>query len=108
MLTPFLVLYLVLVALNLLDGFTTWKFVKPDHYGREANPIARWLFSKLRIPRGIIIVEGVTQALVTLFIFWLLARNPLLTKLLLGFGIMVFGWIVQGSFGLIKKLRERR
>ena len=104
----FWLLYAVYLSLNALDGITTWLVMRPDHYQREANPIARWLFSKLRIPRGIIIVEGVTQALVTLFIFWLLARNPLLTKLLLGFGIMVFGWIVQGSFRLIKKLRGRK
>ena len=104
----FWLLYAVFLILNALDGITTWLVMRPAHYNREANPIARWLFIKLRIPRGIIIVEGATQTLVTLLIFWLLSLNSLLTKILLGFGILVFGWIVLGSFGLIRKLRERR
>ncbi len=104
----FWLLYAVYLILNVLDGITTWLVMRPDHYNREANPLARWLFAKLRIPRGIIIVEGLTQSLVTLFIFWLLARNPLLTKLLLGLGIAIFSWIVQGSFRLINKLKKRR
>jgi len=104
----FWLLYAVYLTLNALDGITTWLLMRPDYYNREANPLARWLFIKLRIPRGIIIVEGFTQSLVTLFIFWLLARNPILTKLLLGLGILVFGWIVQGSFRLIALLKRKQ
>ncbi len=102
----FWLLYAVYLILNALDRITTWLVIRPDHYDREVNPLARWLFIQLRIPRGIIIVEGVTQALVTLFIFWLLAKHPLLTKFLLGFGILVLGRIVEGSLLMLKNQRD--
>lgn len=103
----FWLLYGSYLLLNVLDGLTTWIIIRPDKFHREANPLARWLFIKLGIPRGIIIVEGVVLSLLTLVIFLVLGRSPLVAYILLGIGDLIFLWIVVGSFGLMRKLRQR-
>ncbi|MFO8145095.1 MAG: hypothetical protein R6T89_05150 [Candidatus Syntrophosphaera sp.] len=35
-------LYAAFVVFNVLDGYSTWKVLRPDHYARELNPVARW------------------------------------------------------------------
>ena len=57
MLTTLVALYSILVALNLLDGFSTWLVLKPNHYHRERNPVARWMFIKLGLTRGLVLAE---------------------------------------------------
>ena len=103
----FWLLYGGYLLLNVLDGLTTWIIIRPDKFHREANPVARWLFIKLGIPRGIIIVEGVVQGLMTLLIFWLLGTIPWMAYTVLGVGNAIFGWIVIGSLKIIRDLRKR-
>ncbi|MDY0152150.1 MAG: DUF5658 family protein [Candidatus Cloacimonas sp.] len=40
------------LVLNVLDGHSTYLVLKPNHFSRERNPIARWVFRKLKIPRA--------------------------------------------------------
>ncbi len=50
---------IVFLILNILDGHSTWLVLRPDHYIRERNPIARWFFRKAKLPQGIIIFKTV-------------------------------------------------
>ncbi|HRY84802.1 MAG TPA: DUF5658 family protein [Candidatus Cloacimonadota bacterium] len=50
---------LLFILLNILDGHSTWSVLKPDHYYRERNPIARWIFRKLKLVPGIVIFKAV-------------------------------------------------
>jgi hypothetical protein len=52
-----LALAIVFLLLNILDGHSTWLVLRPDHYLRERNPIARWFFKKAKLPQGIIIFK---------------------------------------------------
>jgi len=103
----FIGLFVSNVILNVLDGLTTWLIIKPDKFQREANPVARWIFLRLGIPNGIIIVEAVWISTVSLIAFWVAGWNMPLAKILLGLGFVVFGWIVQGSFRILRKLGNR-
>jgi len=47
------------VIVNIFDAHSTYLVLKPNHYHRERNPLARWVFRKLGIPQGIIIFKGV-------------------------------------------------
>lgn len=49
---------LLFLILNILDGHSTWLVIRPHHYSREKNPIARWVFKKLGLPGGIIIFKS--------------------------------------------------
>jgi hypothetical protein len=89
----FFSLYVIYVVLNIFDGITTWIILRPDHFNREMNPIARWIFIKLGIPRGIIITEMAVISLLTPLIFFLAAVNLLLIKIALGVGVAIFSWV---------------
>ncbi|HNT52625.1 MAG TPA: DUF5658 family protein, partial [Candidatus Syntrophosphaera sp.] len=54
-----LILFCVFVLLNVLDGHSTWMVLRPNRYHRERNPVARWVFRKLGLPRGIVIFKFV-------------------------------------------------
>ena len=51
------------VLLNVLDGHSTYLVMRPDHYRRERNPVARYFFRLIGIPNGIIIFKAVLLAI---------------------------------------------
>ena len=101
-------LYAVLVILNALDGYSTWKVVRPSHFQREHNPLARAIFSKLGLLRGIILAELVWIGIISL-VFFLLWKNAALHSLLailLGFGVLVFAGIVAHNFRVFGRIKH--
>lgn len=110
MLTTLFSLYGILVALNVLDGISTWNVVKPNFYARETNPVARWMFIKLGITRGIILAEVLWIGFITL-VFFLFYRDQVMSTVLLIFlcvGILVFLQVVSGNFRIWKRIRQRK
>lgn len=103
----FIALYIVYFILNVFDGITTWIILKPDHFNREMNPVARWIFIKLGIPRGIIITEAGVLAILTPLIFWLAAVNLVLVKILLGIAVLIFIWVVADGFRIINRMKRK-
>lgn len=102
------VLFALLVVLNSLDGFSTWKVLRPAHFHRERNRIARRLFLKLGIPRGIIVAEALWIGCLTA-IFLLLRRDPVLDPLLTGLlaiGVTIFSWVVISNFREVRKMNS--
>jgi hypothetical protein len=109
MIAILLSLYGLLVTLNLLDGFSTWKVLQPDKLQRERNPLARKLFNALGIPRGIIVAELLWIGFITA-VFFLLWKHPsldLALLILLCLGVAIFAWIVTGNFRSWRRLRRR-
>jgi len=102
-----LVLYLVLLVLNLLDGISTWIFVRPDHYEREANPVARWMFKKLGITLGIILAELLWLGVVTLLYVFVFQDYKLLGTVLMGVGVVVWAYIIPGNIRYCLRLRQK-
>lgn len=103
-----LILYGVLVALNSLDGYSTWKVLKPHHYRRERNPLARRIFQKLGIPRGIIVAELLWIGFISL-VFFLLWDKPALNGVLLVLlciGVLAFTWVVASNFRAYRRIKE--
>ena len=104
-----LVLYLLMLTLNLLDGISTWIFVHPQHYEREANPVARWMFRKLGITAGIILAEVLWIGFFSLLFFLLVYRTmwQLPLTILFGFGVAIFASIVPGNISYCLRLRKK-
>ena len=100
-----LVLYIILVALNLADGITTWIFVHPDHYHREANPLARWIFGKLGITSGIILSELLWIGFISLLFFFVFPTLPYLATPLLSLGLLIWGILIPINIRYCLKLR---
>ncbi len=82
---------LLFLLLNVLDGWTTWLVMKPDHYDRERNPIARLFFRKLKAPASIILFKVVLLSGLGLFIIhWWIESLTLNIALLIGNLLYVF------------------
>ncbi|MCB5247374.1 MAG: DUF5658 family protein [Candidatus Cloacimonetes bacterium] len=109
MLVTLFSLYGALVVLNILDGVSTWIVVRPNHYHRERNPLARWIFTKLGITKGIILSETLWIGFIS-GIFFLLFRHPFLSSvllILLCLGVLIFLQVVSGNFRAWQKIRQR-
>ncbi|MCB5224092.1 MAG: hypothetical protein WCY21_00530 [Candidatus Cloacimonadaceae bacterium] len=105
-----IILYLILVLLNILDGVSTWKVVRPRHLHRERNPVARWMFAKLGLLPGLILAELLWISFITAVVF-LLGSFPVwghIVLILLILGITIFTWIVVGNFKNWRGIRGRQ
>jgi hypothetical protein len=83
--------------LNILDGISTWLVLKPDHYERERNPIARWVFRKLKLPYAIIFFKALLLSFMGVFIAynW---KEALTINTGLLFGNLLFIFVVRHNF----------
>ncbi len=104
-----LVLYGVLVILNVLDGYSTLTFVKPNHYEREKNPVARRMFTRLGIVRGILLAEFLWIGFITLvfFLLWSKPAFQFVLLVLLSLGVGIFSRIVVDNFRYCQSLKRR-
>ncbi|HRT59711.1 MAG TPA: DUF5658 family protein [Candidatus Syntrophosphaera sp.] len=109
MLTTLVALYSILVALNLLDGFSTWLVLKPNHYHRERNPAARWMFIKLGLTRGLVLAEVLWIGFISA-VFFLTFTHPIWNVallVLLCVGVLVFLRVVSGNFRAWQSIWQR-
>lgn len=68
--TPILALAVLLSALQLFDGWTTYHVIKLG--GRELNPAVRWLMDRIGAYRALVVAKVGAAALA-----WLLALMPI-------------------------------
>ncbi len=85
------------LLLNFLDGHSTWLVLRPDNYHRERNPIARWVFKKLRLPRAIPIFKLILLSLLGIVIgnWW---KEALTLNIALGIGNILFIIVVWHNY----------
>jgi len=88
--------------LNILDAHSTWLVLKPDFYHRERNPIARWIFRKLHLPRGIIIFKLILLTLLGWFI-WHWHRDSLTINIGVLIGNLLFIIVVLHNYRVAKR-----
>lgn len=101
------ILYGVYAALNIMDGVSTWLVLRPDHYEREANPLAKRIFIWLGLPRGIIITETAVLAILTPLIFILAASQLEIAVVLLMAANLVFLWVVSDNLRIAFRYRQK-
>lgn len=100
-----LILTLFFLLLNVLDGHSTYLVLKPDHYYREKNPIARWIFKKLKLPGGIIIFKTVLMAILIVAISFYAAWDPFTINIALSVADLLFLIVVFHNYRLYRKIR---
>jgi hypothetical protein len=95
------------LVLNTLDGYSTWLVMKPDHYERERNPIARWVFRRLKLPAGILLFKVMILSFLGVFIaYWWSEALTLNTGLL--FGNLLFIIVVLHNFRVHKRYEKHK
>ncbi len=100
------VLSVIFVILNILDGHSTYIVLRPDHFKRERNPIARWIFRKLSVLRGIIIWKSVLLIALLVLIFTQYLDEPYFLNIILIIANLFFTWVVIHNYSVYKKLKN--
>ncbi len=102
----FWILLAMFILVNVLDGHSTYLVMRPHHFERERNPVARWVFRKLGLPRGIIIFKTVLLAiLIPLMGFY--AGNDLLTiNIVLVISNTLFIFVVRHNYKIYARIRS--
>lgn len=93
-----LVIGIAFLILNILDGHSTWLVLKPDHYIRERNPIARWFFKKAKLPQGIIIFKTVLLSVLIPSIAYYTAWDAFTINIVLVVADILFGLVVIHNY----------
>ena len=95
---------IIFLALNVLDAHSTWCVLRPNHYERERNPIARWILRKLGLVRGIMIFKGCLVLILATSIGFYVAYDPLTINIVLIVAILLFAWVVWHNYRIVARL----
>ena len=94
------------LVLNILDAHSTWLVLRPDNYQRERNPLARWVFRKLKIPGAIILYKALVLGFLACFIsnWW---REALTINIGLLVGNIMFILVVLHNYKVSRHYRKQ-
>jgi hypothetical protein len=98
-------LTLIFMILNVLDGHSTYLVMKPNHFEREKNPIARWVFRKLNIPRGIVIFKVLLMSILIVAISYYAAWDPFTINIAMLVADVLFLLVVLHNYAISRRLR---
>lgn len=106
--TPILSLSITIVflLLNVLDAHSTYLVIKPHYYEREKNPIARWVFKKLGIPRGIVIFKVLLMSILIVAIAYYAAWDPLTINIAMLIADVLFLVVVLHNYCIARRLKR--
>lgn len=102
------VLLPVFIVLNILDGHSTYQVLKPNHFEREKNPVARWVFRKLHIPTGIILFKAILLSILIPCILYYVACDPLIINIVLLSSNLLFLLVVIHNYRVFSRIRTMR
>lgn len=103
-----LVVTAVFIVLNVLDGHSTYLVLRPHYYEREKNPVARWIFRKLKIPRGIIIFKTVLLSGLIVAISYYAAWDALTINIAMLVADVLFLVVVLHNYRVHRRIQARR
>ncbi len=104
--TPGLTLFLssLFLLLNILDGHSTYLVLRPHHYEREKNPIARWVFRKLKLPRGIVIFKVILMSGLIIAISYYAAWDALTINIAMLVADLLFLVVVLHNYRIARRI----
>ncbi len=107
--SPVLTLFLaaIFLVLNALDGHSTYLVIRPAHYERERNPLARFIFRKLKVPAGIIIFKTLILAIVIPAIAYYAAWDALTINIVMLVADLLFLWVVHHNYRIFRRQISR-
>ena len=101
-----LVLAIIFLLLNVLDGHSTWLVIRPHHYYREKNPIARWVFRRLGVPHGIVLFKAGLLSILILAGSFYGAWETFTLNIVLIVADLLFTYVVVHNYRLYRTLRR--
>jgi hypothetical protein len=100
------ILLLIFILLNVLDAHGTYLVVSHSSYRSERNPIARFLFRRLGLVPGILVLKSIIAVVIFLIIRY---YNLLKTEILIILSIanVAYSIIVTKNYKHYRKLKQR-
>lgn len=95
------------IALNMLDAHSTYLVMRPDHFRRERNPIARMVFRKFGIPQGIIIFKTILLAILIPAMCFYAGHDLLTLNIVLAVSNLVFIVVVIHNYRIYRRYCRR-
>lgn len=96
------------ILLNILDGHSTWSVLNPDHYYRERNPIARWIFRKLGLVPGIIVFKTVLMVFLAGCVGYYAAYDAGTINVVLLVADLLFIWVVRHNYRVAGRIGRHK
>lgn len=97
----------IFLILNGLDGYSTWLVLKPDHYERERNPVARLFFRLFKLPAAIVFFKAILLSGLGVFIACY-SREALTINTALGIGNLLFFCVVLHNFKVHRRYTKQQ
>lgn len=98
--------FIIFVILNILDGHSTWKVLYPDKYHREMNPLARWVFRKLGVTKGIITYKSILILIIGVLMGHYARKETLSLNIILTVANIVFLITVLHNYKVYHKIHH--
>lgn len=89
----FVVLFVLVVALQAADGFLTWRVLRAG--GRELNPLVRFLIDRLGTVPGLALAK-----LFLVVMVWLYLRDQVLILLAIA---ALYAWVVRHNWQQLQR-----
>ncbi|MDZ4121436.1 MAG: DUF5658 family protein [Candidatus Cloacimonadaceae bacterium] len=96
-------LSILFLIMNAFDAHSTWLVLRPDHYSRERNPIARWVFRKLKLPGGIIFFKAVLLGILIPSIAYYTAWDSFTINIVLLVANLVFVLVALHNYRVYRR-----
>jgi hypothetical protein len=104
----FWVLLSTFTVLNWLDAHSTYLVMRPHYYYRERNPVARWCFRKLGIPRGIIIFKAILLCVLIPAMIFYAGEDVFTINIVLLVSSLVFMLVVAHNYRVYRRICKER
>ncbi len=101
-----IVLLFFFLLLNLLDAHSTWLVIKPYHFSREKNIIARYFFKKFGLIRGIILFKTILLLVFLAIIVFYVLPEYLTLNISILIGNVIFIFVVLNNYRIYRKINK--
>ena len=104
----FWILLSLFIGLNVLDAHSTHLVMRPHHYHRERNPVARWVFRKLGLPGGIVFFKALLLGVLIPAMIWYKAEDVFSINIVLSTADILFVVVVAHNYNVYRKIQKNR
>ncbi|MBI9030928.1 hypothetical protein JEZ13_02830 [bacterium] len=107
--SPLLSLFLLTLffILNILDAHSTWLVIRPNHYYRERNILARYCFKKLGLIKGILFFKLFLLSVFSIIIIMYVWPEYLTLNISILIGDLIFTLVVFNNYRIHRKLKRK-
>jgi len=98
-------LLIILIILNILDGISTFLVIRKSSIRAEKNPLARFVFRKMGVTKGIIAIKSIIIPLLVLLLYDI-KHDPDEVITALFIADLIYSYTVVNNYRVHHKLKK--